>query len=243
MALPPSPSFSLSQRVATQSCGGAALEETDEAKGRRLVATRDFAKGEVVLVEEALLYAISGPGTALGKLDRAAEWDPEDVKAAIASLRFDSSSFSDIDEALKVASQLHPVKRSVDEGSSSSLSSSTLLTATDIHAILKSNGVAMRGIGADKSAQRGEWAIVLLLAACMLNHSCEDANCAWKGRWVERPFGHYPEFVVSATRDIRAAEELTICYLTDGGKGRERKERLLRSYGFSCDCRICNDGE
>ena len=41
-----------------------------------------------------------------------------------------------------------------------------------------------------------------------------------------------------AKRDIKAGEELTMCYVDEGGDVATRREEL-RDYGFECGCERC----
>jgi SET domain len=225
--------MSIAERAASL-CGSSVVIENDPIKGRRLVAARDFAERQVVAVEGALLWARwSGKG-GLSNLAAATgggnSFEDEGVlEAAVATLSFHGSSDGALSDALAAASELHPV----------------------IYSIFQANGVLLEVLNDDASdgdTERRELWIALLLVCSMLNHSCDDPNCYWVGRWSKGSEGTppHPEFIVSAHRGIRAGEELTISYvgrgpmLLDPGKAKERKDELQRVYGFSCECMRCN---
>ena len=64
-----------------------------------------------------------------------------------------------------------------------------------------------------------------------LNHSCEP-NCTVT--YIDKN-----EILVLSTGDIKAREELTICYVEESMNLRERQAELLARYGFQCDCLRC----
>lgn len=72
-----------------------------------------------------------------------------------------------------------------------------------------------------------------------LNHCC-DPNCTWK---ISRtPDSNDPRdrtIRVTAIKDIKAGEELTITYIVRENRVEKRQAELLRAYGFQCACPRC----
>ena len=69
-----------------------------------------------------------------------------------------------------------------------------------------------------------------------INHSCLP-NCSVQ--W--NPVTDREELFT--TREVRAGEELTICYLdmvTNVSSREERRDYLERHFGFQCDCPLCS---
>jgi hypothetical protein len=68
---------------------------------------------------------------------------------------------------------------------------------------------------------------------CRLNHACAP-NCHHE--WNER----LGRETVHTVRNVRAGEELTICYLPPRGLEQQaRRHRLMANFGFMCTCRLC----
>merc|ERR1712039_690813 len=71
-----------------------------------------------------------------------------------------------------------------------------------------------------------------------INHSCMP-NVV-KQRYRRK--GEFVEFVVTATRDILAGEELFIDYGVPDGPVERRRAWLTMKYNFTCHCPACDDG-
>lgn len=72
-----------------------------------------------------------------------------------------------------------------------------------------------------------------------LNHSC-DPNCSW--RVSKTPESDDPKdrtINITAIKDIKVGEELTITYVIQESRVEERQVQLLKAYGFKCDCSRC----
>ncbi|XP_048213469.1 histone-lysine N-methyltransferase SMYD3 [Perognathus longimembris pacificus] len=80
------------------------------------------------------------------------------------------------------------------------------------------------------NAEMQEVGVGLYPSMSLLNHSC-DPNCSivFNG----------PHLLLRAVRDIKAGEELTICYLDVLMTSEERREQLRDQYYFECDCIRC----
>lgn len=79
-------------------------------------------------------------------------------------------------------------------------------------------------------AEMQEVGVGLYPSVSLLNHSC-DPNCCivFSG----------PHLLLHAVRDIKAGEELTICYLDMLMTSEGRRKQLREQYCFECDCFRC----
>ncbi|WZH50421.1 SET domain-containing protein [Fusarium acuminatum] len=75
--------------------------------------------------------------------------------------------------------------------------------------------------------------IGIFLAACHINHSCD--NNAQKG-WNEGIKRH----TIHALRDIDDGEEITITYVGVLNNRRTRQEALRKKFKFTCSCGLCS---
>lgn len=72
-----------------------------------------------------------------------------------------------------------------------------------------------------------------------LNHSC-DPNCCHIVSYIPDPCNHTDRtMVIIADRDIKAGDELTICYIDPKMVFEKRQDILLENYGFKCNCSRC----
>ena len=83
--------------------------------------------------------------------------------------------------------------------------------------------------------------------AALLNHSCApnailsyklDSGVVGKGEAF-----HPPLLQIVACRDIAKGEELTHSYVDLMLSTKERQTRLLKTHGFTCECKRCAEGE
>jgi hypothetical protein len=76
----------------------------------------------------------------------------------------------------------------------------------------------------------------LILPVAFMNHDC-DSNVSISSDSSRS--GHTAYAV--ASKDIKAGEELTLCYTKHGLNRKERRQQLKSHYGFDCMCRKCNN--
>ena len=97
---------------------------------------------------------------------------------------------------------------------------------TDKHVlggIFKTNSMAC---GSDLSA------IAIFPTISFINHSClPNSHYNWNDTMGMQ--------TIHVTRDLRAGEEITICY-TDSGSASVRQAYLKKHFGFDCSCAICS---
>lgn len=74
--------------------------------------------------------------------------------------------------------------------------------------------------------------VVLEPLAAMMNHSC-SANARW--------YSNGKELRIRARTDIKAGDELTICY--DPTEDYTLRRRHLRNFDIDCTCPICQNGD
>ena len=77
--------------------------------------------------------------------------------------------------------------------------------------------------------------VAIFESASRINHSC--APNTWHS-WNPKTEKHN----IHAIRDIKAGEELTTEY-ANCLDIREKRHSILKSYGFECQCEVCNDNE
>ena len=89
--------------------------------------------------------------------------------------------------------------------------------------IFKTNSMAC---GSDLSA------IAIFPTISFINHSClPNSHYNWNDTMGMQ--------TIHVTRDLRAGEEITICY-TDSGSASVRQAYLKKHFGFDCSCAICS---
>ena len=67
---------------------------------------------------------------------------------------------------------------------------------------------------------------------CLINHSCDsNSHHSWNDMTSSE--------TIHALRDIKAGEEITICY-KDPETYQARRAELRGSFGFDCDCSLCS---
>jgi len=67
---------------------------------------------------------------------------------------------------------------------------------------------------------------------CLINHSCDsNSHHSWNDTISSE--------TIHALRDIKAGEEITICY-KDPETYQARRAKLRGSFGFDCDCSLCS---
>lgn len=74
----------------------------------------------------------------------------------------------------------------------------------------------------------------LFLTFSRMNHSC-DPNASWDTDWR----GHPGVMSVWAKNDIQEDEEITISYIPVSHRPVEQRRRMLRGWGFDCQCAKC----
>ncbi|KAI4937240.1 uncharacterized protein J4E92_001970 [Alternaria infectoria] len=89
--------------------------------------------------------------------------------------------------------------------------------------IFKTNSMAC---GSDSSA------IAIFPTISFINHSClPNSHYNWNDSMGMQ--------TIHVTRDLRAGEEISICY-TDSGSASVRQAYLKKHFGFDCSCAICS---
>ena len=102
------------------------------------------------------------------------------------------------------------------------------LDPSDPAALLRAASASLAGAGA---AAHATGAAAYLLAS-MVNHSCEPSLDVAFPR-------NNAVLALTAARDIRAGEQLTIGYVDTGLPLARRRAELEFAYGFTCRCPRC----
>jgi hypothetical protein len=203
----------------------------DPVHGRKLIASRDLPSGRAIMTEGALVFTHRATAPASGKLSA------EQITLLLQRLRTGKHFPGTVVQALRALCQLYPVSAPgpMSEEPSACLPSDGFrlpCSTEELFDIFRCNAVASSMAGAEPM-------VAVLLAASLLNHSC-NPNAFWSCSWSDEH--ECPQYTVYAQRAIAAGEELTINYLGQAGWGLSKEARAVRlaPYRFACTCERCS---
>jgi hypothetical protein len=193
-------------------------------RGRGLVATKDMAVGQVVLIEPAFailrgIYHVVGISCFPGRI-------PE--TGAMKSLLPQA-----VAQALARNPHMSDSVYGMSRGPSERLDPLPPMGVIDMNLLHELVGFNSFGAEHHLDGERLPPTLAfsgLWLKATLFNHEC-DSNCEW------RPWGNL--LVVRTVRAVTAGQELTIGYVPAVMPRDARQATLKANFGFTCECGLC----